>query len=213
MKTKLSAVALVASAITIAQANPGGVHAVTGASHRGAVARGALAVRAPMRPGGVSSFRSTPMRSYGSRPFYSGQRSPSFGMRSSPSFAYRRPIYSNRPLVTRSGPYTIATIPQHNRVAPMANRRNPAVTRVWNQRNIGTQFQNGNNLRNANNFRNGNNHLRHDWQKNVFAHASGDWHRDWNRNCDHWWNGHRCSFINGTWVIFNLGFSPWWPSY
>jgi len=20
-------------------------------------------------------------------------------------------------------------------------------------------------------------------------------------------------FINGTWVIFNLGFSPWWPSY
>ena len=30
MKTKLSAVALVASAVTIAQANPGGVHAVTG---------------------------------------------------------------------------------------------------------------------------------------------------------------------------------------
>ena len=29
----------------------------------------------------------------------------------------------------------------------MANRRNPAVTRVWNQRNIGTQFRNGNNLR------------------------------------------------------------------
>src|SRR5215831_10683743 len=147
MKTKLSGVALVASAVTIAQANPGGVHAVTGASHRGAVARSAPAVHAPMRPGGVSSFRSTPMRSYGSRPFYSGQRYSSFGMRSSPSFAYRRPIYSSRPLVTRSGPYTIATIPQPNRVAPMANRRNPAVTRVWNQRNIGTQFPNGNNLR------------------------------------------------------------------
>ena len=55
--------------------------------------------------------------------------------------------------------------------------------------------------------------LRRDWQKHVFAQRSGDWHRDWNRNCDHWWNGHRCSFINGTWVIFNLGFSPWWPSY
>ena len=95
----------------------------------------------------------------------------------------------------------------------MANRRNPAVRRVWNQRNIGTQFPNGNNLRNANNFRNGSNHLRRDWQKHVFAHGSGDWHRDWNRNCDHWWNGHRCSFINGTWVVFNLGFSPWWPSY
>src|SRR5437868_10432318 len=220
MKTKLFAVALVASAVTIVQGNPGAVPAAKG---RGAVTRSAPAVHAPMRPGGVASFRSTPMRSYGSRPLYSGQRSPSFRMRSSPSFAYRRPVYSNRPRVTRSGPYTMATIPQRNRVAPIANRRNPAVTRVWNQRNIGTQFRNGNNLRNPNNFRNGNNlpnnfrnrnnHLRRDWQKHVFAHASGDWHRDWNRNCDHWWNGHRCSFINGTWVIFSLGFSPWWPSY
>jgi hypothetical protein len=96
---------------------------------------------------------------------------------------------------------------------------------VWNQRNTGTQFRNGNNLRNTNNlrnannvwngnhFRNGNNRLRRDWQKHVFGHQSGDWHRDWNRNCDHWWNGHQCSFINGSWVIFNLGFSPWWSSY
>ena len=231
MKTKLSAVALVASAVTIAQANPGGFHAARGASHRGAVARSVPAVHAPMRRGGVSSFRSTPMRSHGSRPFYSGQRNSSFGMRSSPSSAYRRPFYSSRGSFTRSGPYTVATIPRRNRVAPFANRRNPAVTRVWNQRNTGTQFRNGNNLRNANNLRNennnrnannrrngnnlrnGNNQLRRDWQKHVFAHGSGDWHRDWNRNCDHWWNGHRCSFINGSWVIFNLGFSPWWSSY
>ena len=213
MKTKLSAVALVASAVTIAQANPGGAPAAKGASHRGAVARSAPVAHAPMRPGGVSSFRSTPMRSQGSRPFYSGQRNSSFGMRSSPSSAYRRPIYSSRGSFTRSGPYTVATIPQRNRVAPFANRRNPAVARVWNQRNTGTQFRNGNNLRNANNLRNRDNHLRRDWQKHVFAHRSGDWQRDWNRNCDHWWNGHQCSFINGSWVIFNLGFSPWWPSY
>jgi len=116
MKTKFSAVALVASAVTIAQANPGSVHAVAGASHRGGVARGAPAVHAPMRPGGVSSFRSTPMRSNGSRPFYSGQRPSSFGMRSSPSSAYRRPFYSSRGPFTRSGPYTVATIPQRNRV-------------------------------------------------------------------------------------------------
>src|SRR5207248_10461695 len=106
-----------------------------------------------------------------------------------------------------------------------ANRSNPAVARVWNKRNTGTQFRNGNNLRNTNNLRNGNNprnannlqnrdnHLRRDWQKHVFAHGSGGWHRDWNRNCDHWWNGHQCSFINGSWVIFNLGFSPWSSSY
>src|SRR6266498_538081 len=160
MKTKLSAIALIASAVTIAQANPGGFHAARGASHRGAVARSAPAAHAPMRPGRVSSFRSTPMRSHGSTPFYSGQRSPSFGMRSSPPSAYRRPFYSSRGSFTRSGPYTVATIPRRNRVAPFANRRNPAVTRAWNQRNIGTQFRNGNNLRNANNLRNGNN-LRH----------------------------------------------------
>ena len=182
MKTKLSAVALVASAITIAQANPGGVHAVTGASRGGAVARSGPAVHVPMRPGGVSSFRSTPIGSHGSRPFYSGQRSPSFGMRSSPSSPYRRPFYSSRGSFMRSGPYTVATIPQGNRLTPFANRRNPTVTRLWNQRNIGTHFRNGNNLRNANNFRNRNNHLRRDWQKHVFAHTSGNWHRDWNRN-------------------------------
>ena len=135
-----------------------------------------------------------------------------------PASAYRQPVYSSGGSFTRSGPYTVATIPQRNRVAPFANRRNPAVTRVWNQRNTGTQFRNANNLRNpnnlrnANNLRNGNNHLRRDWQKHVFSHRSGGWHREWNRNCDHWWNGHRCSFIHGSWVIFNLGFSPWWSS-
>src|SRR5438132_12176743 len=207
MKTKLSAVALVASAVTIAQANPGGIHAVTGTSHRGAVTRSAPAVHAPIRPGGVSSFRSKPMRSYGSRPFYLGQRHSSFGMRSSPSSAYRRPFYSSRGSFTRSGPYTVATIPQRNRVAPFANRRNPAVARVWNQRNTGMQFRNGNNLRNANNIqnannlrngnhiRNVNNHLRRDWQKHVFAHQSGNWHRDWNRNCDHSLNEQRWYII------------------
>ena len=219
MKTKLFAVALVASAVTTAQANPGGIPAARGASHRGAVARGAPAARGPMPPGGVSSLRSAPMPSYRSRGFYSGQRSPPFGMRSSPSSVYRQAFRSTRGSFTRSGPYTVATIPQRDRVAAFANRRNPAVSRVWNQPNTRTQFRNGNNLRNtnnlrnANNRRNGNNHLRRDWQKHVFSHRSGAWHPDWNRNCDHWWNGHQCSFINGTWVIFNLGFSPWWPSY
>ena len=214
MKTKLFGVALVVSAATIAQANPGGVHARTGGSRGGAVARSAPVVHAPMRPGGFSSFRSTPMRAYGGRPLYSGRRYSSFGMRSSPSFAYRRPYISpSRGSFTRSGPYMVATIPQGNRIAPFANHRNPAVTNVWNQRNTGTQFRNGNNFRNANNLRNGNNHLRGGWQKHVFAQHSGDWHRDWDRHRDHWWNGHRCCFINGSWVIFNVGFYPWWPWY
>jgi hypothetical protein len=212
MKTKLFGLALAASVATIAQANPGSVHRGGGGFHGGAVAHGAPAAHAPMRAGGFSSFHSAPMRAYGSRPLYSGQRYSSFGMRSSPSSAYRRPyIYSSRGSFTRSGPYTVATIPQGNRIAPFANHRNQTATNVRNQRNTGSQFRNGNNLRNANNFRNGNNHLRADWHKHVFAQRSGDWHRDWDHHRDHWWNGHRCCFINNSWVIFNAGFYPWWP--
>jgi putative peptidoglycan binding protein len=206
MKPKFWLVAVLASAATIAQANPGTFYAGTGRFHGGASAHSAPAVHAPLRAGGFSSFHSAPMRAYGGRPLYSGQRYSSFGMRSSPSFAYRRPyIYSTRGSFTRSGPFTAATIRQGNRIAPFANHRNPAVTSVWNQRNTGTQFRNGNN------FRSGNNHLRADWQKHVFAQRSGDWHRDWDHHSDHWWNGHRCCFINGSWVIFNAGFYPWWP--
>src|ERR1044071_8021400 len=73
MKTKFSVVALVASTITIAQANPGVVSPTKVAPHGGAVARSAPAVQAPVGPGGVSSFRSTPMWSQGSRSLYSGQ--------------------------------------------------------------------------------------------------------------------------------------------
>src|SRR5213594_2623810 len=220
MKTKFLGLALAASVATIAQANPGNVNrggggfhrGGTGGFHGGAVARSAPAAHAPMRPGGVSSFHRTPARTYGSRPVYSGQRYSSFGMRSSPSSAYRRPYISpSRGSFTRSGPYTVATIPQGNRIAPFAHRRSPAVTSGWNQRNTGMQFRNGNNLRNANNLRNGNNHLRAGWQKHVFAQRSGNWHRDWDRHSDHWWNGHRCCFINGSCVIFNVGFDPWWP--
>jgi hypothetical protein len=31
----------------------------------------------------------------------------------------------------------------------------------------------------------------------------------WNRHSDHWWNGHRCQFVNGSWFIFDFGFYPW----
>ena len=138
MKTKLFGLALAASAVTIAQANPVSVQRGGGGFHGGAVAHGAPAAHAPMRPGGVSSFHRAPARTYGSRPVYSGQRYSSFGMRSSPSSAYRRPyIYSNRGSFTRSGPYTVATIPQRNRIASFANHRNQMATNVWNQRNTG----------------------------------------------------------------------------
>jgi hypothetical protein len=44
----------------------------------------------------------------------------------------------------------------------------------------------------------------------VFARHSADWHRDWDRHSDHWWHGHRCRFVNGSWFVFDLGFFPWY---
>jgi len=205
MKTKWLSVVVFASVGMIAQANPGGFHAGTGASHGGAVAHRAPAVHAPMRPGGFSSFHSTPMQAYGSRPFYSGQRYSSFGMRTYRPTGFRQPsIYRDRATFTRSGPFTAATIRQpnqSNRFPRFASYRNQRATSVWNQRNTGIQFGNGNN------------HLRADWRNHVFSQRSANWHGDWDRHSDHWWNGHRCHFFNGSWVIFNVGFDPWWPSW
>jgi len=48
-------------------------------------------------------------------------------------------------------------------------------------------------------------------REHVFARRSANWQPNWDRHRDHWWNGHRCRFVNGFWVIFDLGFYPWWP--
>ena len=225
MKTKF---VILASAAMIAQLKAGGVRTgavahPAAAAHRGTVAHAGATARAPVRSGGISSFHPMPTRNLGGRSIYSGPRYSSFGMRSpGPSAFQQHSINQNRITVTRSGPYTAVSINQGNRFTGVANPGNPAVTNVWNQRNTGTNFRNrnivrnGNNIRNTNNFRNANNHrngknrLRGDWQKHIFAHHSGNWNRDWDHS-DHWWNGHRCCFINGSWVIFSLGYDPWWP--
>jgi hypothetical protein len=46
-------------------------------------------------------------------------------------------------------------------------------------------------------------------RNHVFAQRSANWRRNWDRSCDHWWQGRRCRFINGSWFIFDLGFIPW----
>jgi hypothetical protein len=203
MKTKSLWIAVLASAALIARAQAGTVHVAGGSRHASAVAHAAPAVHAPARARGFSPMHSMPTRRFGGRMIYPGQRYSSFAMHPSRPAVFRRPnMYPNRVTYTRSGPYTAATIRQPNQInrfPRFANYRDQAAKSVWNQRNTRSQF------------RNGNNHLRSDWQKHVFAQRSGDWHRDWNRQSDHWWNGHRCSFINGTWVIFSVGFDPWWP--
>jgi hypothetical protein len=45
----------------------------------------------------------------------------------------------------------------------------------------------------------------------VFARHDAGWHRDWDRNREHWWDGHRCRFVDGSWVVFDVEFDPWWP--
>src|SRR5947209_243356 len=68
----------------------------------------------------------------------------------------------------------------------------------------------GNRLTGSGQLRNTNG-LAPNWRNHVFAQRSGNWQRNWNRNADHWWHGHRCHFFNGSWVIFDVGFYPWGP--
>src|SRR5258708_16903432 len=62
----------------------------------------------------------------------------------------------------------------------------------------------------ARQVRSGNN-LPANWRNHVVAQHSGNWQRNWDRSRDHVWRGHHCRFINGSWVIFDFGFDPWWP--
>jgi len=77
------------------------------------------------------------------------------------------------------------------------NSGNQSLADVTGQRTGSGQIRNGNNLP-AN------------WHNHVFAQHSANWHRNWNHNTDHWWNGHRCHWFNGSWVVFDVGFWPWW---
>jgi hypothetical protein len=47
----------------------------------------------------------------------------------------------------------------------------------------------------------------------VVARYSGNWHRNWDRSRDHFWNGRRCHWHNNAWVIFDLGFYPYGYGY
>src|SRR5207302_2233790 len=75
-------------------------------------------------------------------------------------------------------------------------------TRSGNNRNLGTlQGTGGNRFTNNNRVQTG---------QHVFARRAADWHRDWDRHSDHFWNGHRCRWVNNSWFIFDFGFVPWY---
>jgi hypothetical protein len=119
---------------------------------------------------------------------YSGQRFSSVGMRSPRSMEFRpQQFHSNAGGSIASGQVTRGNV-----------NRGDHAQRFSNVRTGGRQDRNGNNLPT-------------NWRNHVAAQHSGNWHRDWDRSRDHVWNGHHCRFINGSWVIFDFGFDPWWP--
>jgi hypothetical protein len=193
MKTKLLTVALLASAALIAPVQGGGRHGNGGGNY---VASGGGAARSGSGP----SFRSAPMRNFGSgRTIYSGQRFSSVGVRSPRSMEFR-PQYSHSNAVGSIGSNQVVpgNISRGNRSTQFANTGNRAITNLRRDGNGARQARSGNNLPT-------------NWRNHVVAQRSGNWQRNWDRSRDHVWHGHHCRFINGSWVIFDFGFDPWWP--
>jgi putative peptidoglycan binding protein len=196
MKTKFLWVALLASAALIAQAQAGGRYGGGGGGGGHFVA----APHAAPARGGAPAFRSMPMRSFGGGRFYSGQGFSPMGMRR-PSTAtfHQRSIGSNGSAFARTPQLAHESSDRSGRLAVSSNRTNLASA---NSRREGSR---------ADQFRRGSNNLPPNWRNHVFAQHSAEWHRDWNRGREHWWHGHRCRFVNGSWFIFDFGFYPWWP--
>src|ERR1700736_2306655 len=95
-----------------------------------------------------------------------------------------------------------------NNVERGFNRSGPAnrFARSENNRNLGAIQGTG-----GNRFSNNNRGFNRAGTGNyVFAAGSANWHRDLDRHSDHWWNGHRCRWVNNSWFIFDFGFVPWY---
>ena len=45
------------------------------------------------------------------------------------------------------------------------------------------------------------------------GHRGRNWNRHWDKRRDHYWRGHRCRWINNSWVIFATGFYPYGYGY
>jgi len=197
MKTKFYWFTLFASAALIAQAQGGGYHGGAGGGGRGG---GSFAVSGSgsTRGGGGPSFHAMPMRSFGGGGMvYSGQRFSSVGMRSPRSMEFR-PQYIHSNASRSIGSQVPGNINRGDSSARFSNTGNRAITNLRREGTGAGQVRSGNNLPT-------------NWRNHVVAQHSGNWQRNWDRSRDHVWRGHHCRFINGSWVIFDFGFDPWWP--
>lgn len=193
MKTKLYWASLLASAAMIAQANAGGHHGGGGGSG------GTFAAPAAPSHAAASSFHSAGAGNIGAgRMIYSGHRfSPTGGRAISPLGSSARRIVANRSSSIGARQFTSRNIDGANHLNRSRNAANRSITNARRDAGAG-QARRGNNLPN-------------NWRNHVAAQHSASWHRDWDRSRDHNWHGHHCRFINGSWVIFDYGFYPWWP--
>src|SRR5207244_3626058 len=130
----------------------------------------------------------------GGRMIYSGQRFSSVGMRAPRSMEFR----PNTVRSIGSDQFTRGNIKRGNRSTQFSNAGNRAVTNLRRDSNGAGQVRSGNNLPT-------------NWRNHVVTQHSANWQRNWDRSRDHVWRGHHCRFINGSWVIFDFGFDPWWP--
>jgi len=133
----------------------------------------------------------------GGRMVYSGQRFSSGAIHSPRSMEFRpQSVRSNTVRSIDSNQMARGNINRVNHSNQVAGNR--AITNLRRDGNGARQIHSGNNLPT-------------NWRNHVVAQHSGNWQRNWDRRRDHVWNGHHCRFINGSWVIFDFGFDPWWP--
>jgi hypothetical protein len=147
------------------------------------------------------SFHGPPMRSINPRALTAGRfqnfngirRFGSIGMRPGPIFRPPQRLvasnYGNQRLATASG--TLNLNLATNRIA-----NNPASEATRNNQQLGQA--------------NDPNRASGSARNHVFTHRSGKWHSDWDHGHDHLWHGHLCHFENNTWIVYSVGFYPWW---
>jgi len=167
------------------------------------------------RSSGQSFSSGSGFRSGGGRMMGPAQHFSSMGARSmptSPRFQGQRSTFNsggNAPTVHRQFTPRTFTGRTGNDLAQFRNNRPIRTNRFGDlqgqNRNRTAQLGTGGRNRTIGNINPGHNH--------VFAQRTADWNRNWDRRHDHFWNGHRCRFVNGSWFIFDFGFFPWfgWP--
>jgi hypothetical protein len=222
MKSKFCCLALVISAAVAAP--------VQGDDHHGG-RNVAVASRGSARSS-AASVRSMPRGNFGGRPIVAGQRFSAIGTRSTQT-AFRHSNVSASGGASIGPRFTSRTFNGGNRLTRFSNpearparfenpnrdrfeqftrrplNRAEGLTRFSNSVARPARFEN----RNGDRFGQLGNSNRGSsaGREHVFARRSANWHPGWDRHRDHWWNGHCCRFVNGSWVIFDFGFYPWWP--